>query len=313
MKIKRWFSRVLRGWVPAEPQTSKHWLKNKTRLLGLSVRVASMVTIGVLSLVSSPLTAIPPPIFIGEYDPGVSIGDYVTYGNFVCNVGHPSGHFCINDLAFKKMEVIAISGKEVTFLYTDQFKNGSATLRNGLTSTWNVETFAWGADDDELWIDFEQIIAANLTDGSCILNCSESGNSGWSRDHSLGTEVRTYLGCDRNVVIHSWLFADGVYPSETRCMAYTVYDQLSGIRLETKKFAWDGTGYGDLLQGFSVVETNILSNSNSSLSSLQNTMAKIPTVAIYALTGLIIIATFMTIGVILRKRRFRGGEKDAEE
>ena len=312
MKIRRWFKQVFRGWVPEEPLTSKNWSKNKLRLLGLSVIATSVITIGILSLVSSPLTAIPPPIFTGEYDPGVSVGDYVTYGNFVCNRQHPKDHFCIKDLAFKKMEVIAVSGKEVTFLYTEQFKNGSATWRNGLTSTWDVEKFAWGIDEDELSIDFEQLIAANLTDESCILKTSESGYSDWSRRHSLENDVRTYLGNDRNVVVYSWLFSQGVYTALTRLRANTVYDQLSGIRLEVEILAWDGTDYGDLLQGFSVVETNLFSAPKGSSSWFSEIMAEPPTVALYAITGSIIIAVFVAVGVILRKRRFRGGEKDAE-
>ena len=313
MNIRNWLRRVFRGWVPVEPITSKNWIKNKLRLLGLSVIATSVITLGILSIVSSPLTAIPPPVFTGEYNPGVNVGDYVTYGNFVCNVGHPSGHFCINDLAFKKMEVIAVSGKEVTFLYNEQFKNGSATWRDGLTSTWDVEKFAWGIDDIyNTGTDFQQIVAANLTDGSCILNCSESGYAAWSARNSLETDVRTYLGCDRNVVVYSRLFTEGVYPAETRRRGDVVYDQLSGIRLETRKLAWDGTGYGDLLQGFSVVETNIFSAPNGSLSWFQNTMAGIPTVVLYATTVLIMIAIFVVLGIIFRRKRSRGGENDIE-
>jgi hypothetical protein len=308
MKIKTWVKRFFRGWVPVEPLKSKHWLRNRIRLLGLSVIVASVITVGIFSLFTSPLTAIPPPIFTGEYAPGVSVGEYVVYGNFVCNREHREGTTCIKDLAFKKMEVIAVSGKEVTFLYTEQFKNGSETMRNGLTSTWDVEKFAWGAEDDELWIDFDQIIAANLTGGSCILNCSETGYAEWSKDNSLETEVRTYLGVDRTVVVYSFRHKadiDGIY---MWVKDNTVYDQLSGIRLEVERLAWDGTGYNDLLQSFSVVETNIFSNPNSSLSSFQNTMAKIPTVVIYVVAGLIIIATFVGVGIFLRRKRSKGGE-----
>lgn len=314
MKIRRWIRQVFRGWVPVEPLTSKKWLKNKLRLLGLSIIATSVITLGILSLVSSPLTAIPPPTFTGEYDPGVSIGDYVTYGNFVCNKGHSSGRFCINYLAFKKMEVIGVSGKEVTFLYTEQLKNGSSTWRSGLNSTWDVEKFDWGIDElFKTGIDFEQIIAANLTEGNCILKTSESAHSEWSRYHSLETEARTYLGCDRNVVVHSWLHREGVYPAETRRRTDVVYDQLSGIRLEIEILAWDGVGYGDLLQGFSVVETNIFSAPNGSLSWFQNTMAEIPIAVLYAATGSITVAIFVGIGMVLRRKRSRGGENDNEQ
>ena len=309
MKIRRWLRQVFRGWVPVEPLKSKHWLKNKLRFLGLSVIATSVIVLGILSLVSSPLTAIPPPIFTGEYDPGVSEGDYVVYGNFVCNKGHGSEYLCINNLAFKKMEVIEVSGKEVTFLYTEQLKKGSATWRDGLTLAWNVEKFDFSDDTDyDLYVlDWEQIVAANLTDGFC----RRSGCDKPDCKNGVETEVRTYLGVDRNVVVSSHQYAEGGYIVK-RFRRNSYYDQLSGIRLEVEILAWDhdSESYKDLLQGYSVVETNIFSASNVSFSWFSEIMTKPPTVALYAITGSIIVAIFVGIGIILRRKRSRGGEND---
>ncbi len=314
MKIKRFLGQVFRGWFPAEPKKPNQWLKNRLRLLGLSATVVSLITLWVVvSLVASPQTIMPLTIFTGEYEPGVTVGDYVVYGNFVCNREHREGTTCIKDLAFKKMEVVAVSGKEVTFLYTEQFKNGRATDRDGLTSTWDVEKFAWGVDDDELWIDFDQIMAANLTDGCCILNCSESGYAEWSKSHSLETQVRTYLGVDRNVVVYSNCHRATIDGTKMSVKDNTVYDRLSGIRLEVERVAWDGEGYGDLLQSFSVVETNIFSASNESLSGFQKNTAESSSIALYAASGFIIIATFVGIGIIRMKKRSGGGETIIEK
>jgi hypothetical protein len=305
VKIKRWFRHVFRGWVPAEPLTSKHWLKNKTRLLGLSVIVASVITLGILSLVASQQTMIPPPIFTGEYDPGVYVGDYVTYGNFVCNLEHPIDHFCIKDLAFKKMEVNAVSGKEVTLLYTERFKNDSATWRDGLTSTWDVEKADWSDDPTKYGIDFDQIIAANITEGICRRSgCDDPECEG------VKTEVRTYLGVDRNVVIYSRRGRIDFDGKETWIRDSIVYDQESGIRLEFERVTWDG----DIIQSMSAVETNIFSTPNAFLSSFQeDTVAEIPSVALYSTTGSIIIAIFVGMGIIVRRKRSRGGENDNEQ
>ena len=303
MNPKEFFDRYIRGWFPAEPKKSNHWSKNRIRFLSLFVMVASVITLGVLNFGAYQQTMIPPPIFTGEYNPGVSVGDYVTYGNFVCNRTHPEGWLCINDLAFKKVEVIAVSGKEVTFLHTEQFKNGSATWRDGRTETWDVEKARW-SEDTEDWIDSSSIIAANLTEGSCIQ--SECGNP---ECDGVKTEVRTYLGVNRNVVIHctkNWVDIGG---EECEIRDNIVYDQESGIRLEIEMVTLDG----DLIASMSVVETNIFSTPSASLSSFQeNTAADIPTVALYATTGSVIIAIFVGTGIIFRKRRSRGGENGNE-
>ena len=65
------------------------------------------------------------PVLAVEYNPGVSVGQYVKYGNFyVVNLGA-----VLYD--WEKVEVIAVSGKEVTLLMTGQFKNGTALPHNG--------------------------------------------------------------------------------------------------------------------------------------------------------------------------------------
>lgn len=256
MNLKNFLEWLFRGWLPEEPKMRKSLLKERARLpivIAISATIV-IVSFSVLSSAPTQPTSIPPPppMVTGEYNPGVSVGDYVVYGNFVCNREHPDGWLCIADLAFKKMEVVAVSEKEVTFLHTDQFKNGTAAWNDGRTETWDVEKAVWSENTAD-YVDSSLIIAANLTEGDCIqtdpapsyFNVAEAG-------------VRTYLGVSRNVsVLHmrGWVDNDG----ESREITYNlVYDQVSGIRLEWALMSLDG----DLLASMSVVETNIFSASS---------------------------------------------------
>ena len=68
------------------------------------------------------------PVLAVEYNPGVSVGQYVKYGNFYG--GYNPG---VIPYDWEKIEVIAVSGKEVTLLTTGQFKNGTALPNTGTT------------------------------------------------------------------------------------------------------------------------------------------------------------------------------------
>jgi hypothetical protein len=184
---------------------------------------------------------LPPPLptVTGEYVPGVSVGNYVTYGNFVCNIDHQGeGWVCINDLAFKKVEVIEVSGKEVTFLYTQQYKNGSVTSIHGCAETWDVEYFFW-SDDSEDMFEYGLIIAANLTEGCSI----HSQTCSFPNHNITKTEARTYLGVSRNVNLI--IFNQDIQ----------VYDLETGFLLESEQ----STSDGDIISTMSIVETNIFS------------------------------------------------------
>ena len=239
-----------------------------------------------------------------EYDPGVSVGDYVVYGNFFCNREHPEGWLCISDLAFKKVEVVAVSGKEVTLLHTDQYKNGTAAWNYGRTETWDVEKAMW-SDNTADYVDASLIIAANLTEGDCIQSDPAP------QDYNVAeTGVRTYLGANRNVsILHISDIVDD-YGEPREVTHNVVYDQVSGIRLESSFVTLDG----DLLSSMSVVETNIFSAATASPAAplQKDNTASIPPAALYVAIGLAFIVIFVIATVIFRKKRVRGGEETIE-
>ena len=237
--------------------------RNFTVLITLSIILASSITFGAWNLNASTQTippTLPPelPTVDSGYNPGVSVGDYVAYGNFVCNQEHPEGTTCIGDLAFKKAEVVAVSGKDVTFLHSEQLKNGSATWRDGRTEIWDVEKAVW-SDDTPDYVDSSLIIAANLTVGDCI----QLPTTPISDFYVAETDVRTYLDVSRNVSILRMRDVD--INGETRGTFNFVYDQESGVRLEYALVTLDGK----VLSSMSVVETNVFSTSPPPLSPVQ--------------------------------------------
>jgi hypothetical protein len=291
---------------PDEPLTTvlKRYSVPVAVAISVSVVLTSFLLLSQTALSQS--TLLPPPPLTGvEYNPGVSVGDYVVYGNFVCNREHQEGTVCINDLAFKKMEVVAVSGNEVTFLHTQQFKNGSATWLDGRTETWDVEKAQWSEDTD-VWTDSSLIIAANLTEGSCIqLNPAPLPSF-----YVAETDVRSYLGVSRNVSILNYADLVDINGKLCEIKVNVVYDQLSGIRLESELVTFDG----ELAASMGVVETNIFSTEMASPeSSLQGiTNASVPVVVFYATLGSVIFVVFVVAGAVFRKGRLRGGEKCSE-
>ena len=123
------------------------------------------------------------PVLAVEYDLGVSVGQYVKYGNYYgVNTG------TVQFLAWEKKEVVAVSGKEVTLRTTGQFKNGTAMPHSGDTYVYNVETGA----TNETHGDLKSIIAANLNEGDVVPPGTFVVNK---------TEIRTYMGVSRVVNI----------------------------------------------------------------------------------------------------------------
>jgi hypothetical protein len=257
MKIVSLLRRFFRGWFPAEPKTPNYWSKYKVRitlLLSFTIIVVSIITVGVWNLGATTQMIPPPPLpeiptLESDYHPGISVGDYVIYGNFVCKFEHQEEDaVChINDLAFRRVEVIAVSGSEVTFLYTEQYKNGIETPKAGCTETLDVEA-AWWSDDTEYCMDYSLIIAANLTEGSCI----HLGECDFPGHTVVGIEERTYLGLSRDVIP---LRYPNTIEHGLNVTHNFVYDQESGIKLEQKVITTDG----DVVWAMSIIETNIFS------------------------------------------------------
>jgi hypothetical protein len=74
------------------------------------------------------LSALLLPVLAVSYNPGVTEGQYVKYGNFS---GNGQGFEAFNDYGFLQLQVTSVSSKQVTLSSTGQFKNGTALPGNG--------------------------------------------------------------------------------------------------------------------------------------------------------------------------------------
>jgi hypothetical protein len=185
------------------------------------------------------LAALALSVFAQEYNPGVTEGQYVTYGNFV---GIGPGFESFNDYDLLKLEVVSVSGNEVTLLSTGQFKNGNAIPGNGTTTVWNVET---GTEDGTPSTQ-GPIIAANLVQGDAIPP---------PNTYTVNkTEDQTYLGTSRSVNILDVTIST---PDYDTTLAY-VYDRVSGMLLEsTSKTTQTQPEPSTSEYSYSIIETNI--------------------------------------------------------
>jgi hypothetical protein len=190
------------------------------------------------------------PVFAIDYNPGVTLGQYVKYGNFI---GNGQGFETFNDYGFLQLQVTGVSGKEVTLLSTGQFKNGTALIGNGTTTVWNIET---GTEDGTPSTQ-GPIIAANLNQddsipppGTYSVNQSES---------------RTYLGFNRIVNILNLEISTSDYNST---LTY-VFDKLSGMLLEssTQTITQSQPQPVTSSYSYSTIETNIFDGATNSVNS----------------------------------------------
>ena len=188
------------------------------------------------------LVALAFPVFAQEYKPGVEAGQYVKYGNFV---GVGPGFESFNDYDWLKLEVVRVSGKEVTLLSTGQFKNGAPIPGNGTTTAWNVEAGTEKGSPNTQG----PIIAANLIQGDTIPP---------PNTYTVNkTEDRVYLGVSRSVNI---LDVEISTPDYDTTLSY-VYDRVSGMLLEsTSKTTQAQPEPTTSEYAYSIIETNIISS-----------------------------------------------------
>jgi hypothetical protein len=180
------------------------------------------------------------PVLAAAYNPGVTAGQFVKYGNFV---GVGPGAESFNDYDWLNLQVMDVSGKEVTFLSTSQFKNGTAISGNGTISVWNVET----GTEDGVPKTQGPIIASNLNQGDPI--------PPYNTYTVNRTETRVYLGNSRSVNI---LDASGSTPDYTTTLNY-VYDKASGMLLEssTQTTTQDDSSPVTTTISYNIIDTNI--------------------------------------------------------
>ncbi len=193
------------------------------------------------------LVALVLPVFAIQYNPGVSSGQYVKYGNFA---GSGPGYEAFNDYGFLNLQVVSVSGNSVTLLSTGQFKNGTALPGNGTKDVWNVET---GTDNGTPSTQ-GPIIAANLNQGDAIPP---------PNTYSVNqTADRTYLGTSRSVnILNVVVFT----PDYNSTLSY-VYDKLSGMLLESTSTTTTQASPQPITStySYSVIETNIFGSTSPS-------------------------------------------------
>jgi hypothetical protein len=218
------------------------------------------------------------PVLAVQSNPGVSVGDYVTLGNWY-SIGVSPERF----VNWEKMEVVVVSGKEVTWRMTGQMKNGSAILDNGETYLINVETGATNYTHSALG----PIIAANLNEGDKV-------QAGSVRFEVNKTEFRTYLNVSRPVNILVYDMSVVLSGSSINTTSTFVYDKASGMLLEDENRIYRfNVSNPDRLVYMSVADTNIFSSSPS---------FQIPVGLMYAVAVAVVVAPIGTAIVVLRRR-----------
>jgi hypothetical protein len=217
------------------------------------------------------------PVLAVEYNPGVSVGQYVKYGNFFeVNLQSKAGIDVFYD--WEKVEVTAVSGKEVTLLSTGQFKNGTALPNLGVT-THNLET----GETDETHSLLKSIIPANLNEGDAVPPGTMSVNQ---------TEIRTYLGVSR--VVNILVKETSTNSSSTNRLTVT-YDKVSGLALEYEQWWTDPATGQQRAIDYSVTDTNVFEVAHPSTA--------IPMVAIYALGATVVVVALPVSAVVVHRRQ----------
>ena len=214
------------------------------------------------------------PVLAVAYNPGVTAGQYVKYGNFV---GVGPGAESFNEYAWLKLQVMDVSGKEVTFLSTSQFKNGTAISGNGTISVWNVEV----GTEDGVPSTQGPIIAVSLNQGDPIPP---------SNTYSVNrTETRVYLGNSRTVNI---LDASISTPDYNTTLNY-VYDKSSGMLLEstTQTVTQDDSSPVTTAISYNIIDTNIFEATPSPSPSIPE--LPIAIISIIVLLGAVTAAVFL--------------------
>ncbi len=227
-------------------------------------------------LVAAFLTASGAPVFAAEYNPGVAVGQYIRYGNFV---GEGPGVEAFNDYEWLKLEITEVSGKEVTLLSTSQYKNGTAIPGSGDISVWNIET---GMENGAPSVQ-GPIIAADLNQGDPI---PPPDTYTVNR-----TETRTYLGITRTVNVLDLTLST---PDYTVSLLY-VYDRASGMLLESTTQTTPVDPQSDSTTvSYSAVETNLFESTTNP--------PGLPILLIVAVV-VVVVAVVVLVLVLLTRRK----------
>jgi len=205
------------------------------------------------------------PVWAAEYNPGVSVGQWVKYGNYV--VTTPAETVISPDWGM--IEVVGVSGKEVTLRTTGAYMNGTAIPSE--EGTCNIETGIINGHQ-------RYILAANLNQGDKILNLAGS-------DIINKTETRTILGASRSVNILNFTNS---YAGQNIRVTY-IYDKASGMQLGMEMEITIIEPAVTYTNSYSIIDTNIFD------------CEPIPEFQSWMILPLFMIATLLV--VIIKKRK----------
>ena len=217
------------------------------------------------------IVAFAAPAKAADYNLGVSVGHWVKYGNYV--VTTPAEAALNPD--WSMIEVVGVSGKDVTLRISGEYTNGTAITPSNVTC--NVETGMIGGHQ-------RYIIAANLNQGYHILVSPGS-------DTINKTETRTYLGVSRSVNILN--FTSSMAGQSIR-VTY-IYDKASGMHLEMDMEITLTEPAATYKNSYSIIDTNIFGTQ-------QQESSTIPVEWTVLIATIVVISAIVT-GVLLMRRR----------
>ena len=234
----------------------------------------SGTTIALICVIS---TALMTSAWAIEYNPGVSVEQWIKYGNIAAWGSEVPSDF--NESDWMKLEVVGISGKNVTLRMSGKYKNGTAAKEYGIL--FNVETGLMNSTTGPEPFSF--LTAGNLQQNDELPGTALTINK---------TESRTYLGTNRianviNITLHMTGYLDYQY--------LTVYDRASGILLEMNiESASPIIPSMDYRMSFSVVDTSIFGQDVSTGLSID---------PVYVVAAVIVIVLVVIITFFVLKRR----------
>jgi len=177
------------------------------------------------------------PVLAVDYNPGVSVGQWIKYGNYV--VTTPAETVISPDWAM--LEVIGVSGKEVTLRATGAYMNGTAMPAYEMIC--NIETYRIS----EGVVAYQTyLLAANLNQGDKTLNVADAPTIN-------KTETRTILGTSRSVNILNFTNS---YPGQA-LKSIIIYDKASGMSLGMEMEIIIIEQAVTYTNSYSIIDTNI--------------------------------------------------------
>jgi hypothetical protein len=217
-----------------------------------------------------------------DYNVGVTVGQWVKYGNFVGTGTALSSLF--NQSDWMKLEVTTISGKNITLHMSGQYKNGTSAEEMG--SKCNIETGWMNTSTTMGTYGYGYVIAKDLQANDLLPMPTASMKVN-------KTETRTYLGVDRTVAIVN---ITSSVPEMMSIKYVTIYDQASGILLELDyMMAYTLMISMSFHIGLSVTDTNIF-GSTAAGNWLQDN-------AMYIAAGVIVIVVVVAGAAFMMRRK----------